>query len=490
MEIAQVYHKSYQKYKSIISVLFILTFLIFPSVNSQNFDFDKLYQKVKTSSVIIEMDIEFSFGVHNNVQKSRFLGTIVTEEGLVIFNGTTIGGSHSIPLLAGLNVKATPDNISLTTFDDKTYQGEYIGFDQITKIAFIKITNLEDIKFTPMKFHSNNDYVVGNWVALYTLLPEYISPSLAADVGLISSIIEKPEFFPLIMGFSSSQLTSVIFDKDYEPIGVLGRLAEEASADLDPSAFLESGSRFTIPLLGVISSERLRKLIENPPEKGKTEQGWLGISMQALTEEIAGYWSLDLDGGIIVNDVMNLSPALQAGLAIGDIIYEVNGEAVEVDRDENMIIFQRIISELGPDTPVELSIIRLENQVPDSLKILVTLEAAPISPVDAPEYEIEALEFKIRELVFLDYFSRNLDEETFSGVVVSELNQGGVAEVEGLQIGDVIQRIGSNDITSVDEFQQIIEEVITEQPFEIIFFVWRNNKTLFVNVKTDWQQDN
>jgi S1-C subfamily serine protease len=67
------------------------------------------------------------------------------------------------------------------------------------------------------------------------------------------------------------------------------------------------------------------------------------------------------------------------------------------------------------------------------------------------------------------------------------LKQGGLAAVGGLQIGDVIQRIGSTDITSVDDVKTAVEQIEQEKPAEVIFFVWRDNKTLFVNVKTDWQ---
>ena len=71
--------------------------------------------------------------------------------------------------------------------------------------------------------------------------------------------------------------------------------------------------------------------------------------------------------------------------------------------------------------------------------------------------------------------------------MVSELTQGGLADVEGLSIGDIIQRINNQPVSSIEEVQAIMEELEAQKPSEIIFFVWRDNKTMFVNVKTDWK---
>ena len=282
------------------------------------------------------------------------------------------------------------------------------------------------------------------------------------------------------------QITSVLFDETLEPVGALGMLNNPSSASMDPGGMLDSFNQFGVPLLGVVTADRLVKLIADPPEKGKLDRGWLGITLQALTEDIAQFWNFDMSGGIIVNDVVNNSPADQAGLEIGDVIYEINGQQVEVDKEEMIPVFQRSIAEMGPGTAVEFSVIRLKDDQTDTLQLLATLQTSPLAATDAPEYENKALELTVRDLVFADYLFYNLDSETFSGVVVSELKQGGLADLEGLMIGDVIQRIGNNVVTLVEEVEPIMEEIEERKPEEIIFFVWRNNKTLFVNVKTNW----
>lgn len=467
--------------------LLVIPLLSVPSIYGINFDFNKLSDKIMPYTATIEMKIEFSFGVHTNEQEERLLGTIVSEDGLVMFNGTTLGSEGAISSFTGFNVKATPTNIELTTMDGKTYDAEYIGVDRFTKIGFLKIISDEPTTFKFLKFVESS-FSVGDWVALYSLLPDFVTPPLQGDVGMISANLESPEAFPLLVGFNMTQLTSVIFNKELEPVGVLGRLNDPSEASFDAGGMLESFSQLSVPLLGVVTADKLNKLIADPPVKGQVDRGWLGITLQALTDEMASFWGLDIGGGIIVNNIAANSPAKEAGLEVGDVIYEVNGQAVDVDNEDKIPIFQRMISDMGPETNVEFSIKRPvgEGNNFEDKKLIATLQEAPMAPTDAPEYENEDLEFKVRELVFADYLVFNQEPESFTGVIVSELKQGGLAEVEGLQLGDVIQRIGETDIQTIDDVEMSMEAAKEAQVKEIIYFVWRDNKTLFVNVKTDW----
>ncbi|MBD3257206.1 hypothetical protein GF377_02140, partial [candidate division GN15 bacterium] len=131
------------------------------------------------------------------------------------------------------------------------------------------------------------------------------------------------------------------------------------------------------------------------------------------------------------------------------------------------------------------SVLRPSDDQVDTIQTVTTLRAAPLAASDAPEYEDEPLEFKVRDLVFTDYMVYNVDQGSLEGVVVSELSQGGLANIAGMQIGDVIQKVSGDDVTSVEEFQAALEEVRVDDPEEIVFFIWRFGKTMFLNVKTD-----
>jgi serine protease Do len=453
---------------------------------SQEFDFERLDRVVRSFSVIIDMKIELSFGMHNNEVEQRLLGTVVSPDGLVVFDGSDLAQDNAFSAMSGLEVKTSPTRIEVRTFDDETFEAEFLGTDRFTRLGFARIMNAEGRTFEYVRFADARHFNVGDWLAVYMLLPEFVSPSLSADVGMVSALIKTPEPFTLTVGFSSLELASVLFDQHLKPVGVLGALMNPATADADASGLIESFGEFNIPLLGVIPGERLEQLIADPPRRGKIDRAWLGISLQALTDDIADFLDIDAGGGIIVNDVIKGSPADKAGIAVGDVIYEINGQPVEVNREERLALFQRRIAEMGPGTSVEFSVYRPNGDGNDTLNILAVLDSAPISPSEAPDLESEDLEFKVRNLVFADYARFNKNQDDFNGVVVSELQRGGLATLGGLEIGDVIQRIGNSPVSNVEDVGRILTQLRTEKPEEVIFFVWRNNKTMFVNVKTDW----
>ena len=472
---------------SFLLVAFTLFSLTGPTANSQNFDFGKLGTRSKAYTVMIDMQIEVSFGINTSDQEERYLGTIVTEDGLVIFDGTDIASDNLFSSFSGLTVKTTPTKIEITTLDEVSYDGEFLGFDRFTKVGFLKILAEENEKFTPVKFNKHHEFRIGEWLGLLMLMPQFVTPPLSADIGMVSNLVESPEPFPLTVGFNSMQLASVLFNESLEPVGILGTLMDPSSGSADGGAIMESFGSVGIPMLGVITGERIEELIADPPTEGEIERGWLGISLQALTQDIAEFWQLDLAGGIIVNEIIRNSPADKGGLKVGDIIYELNGQPIEVDREEKIAVFQRVIANLGPEAAVELEVIRLNQGFSDSTKILVNLEKSPISPTEAPDYEEDELELKVRDMVFADYMIYNLDSENFKGVVVSGLTPGGPASIGGLLLGDIIQRIGSTKIESLDDAKKELGEISDTKPREIIFFIWRRNQTMFVNVKPTWK---
>ncbi len=458
-----------------------------PTTSAQLFNFEKLEQQVRQFTVIIEMKVEMSFGMNSTEQEETLLGTLVSDDGLVIFNGNTVAAEHSFANLGGMTIRTSPTSIEVRTLDGETYDGEYIGVDRFTKIGFLRINDFDAKTLKPVSFVDNGDAKIGQWLALYMLLPDFIEPPLGADIGMVSTLVKEPEKFTLTVGFNPLQMTSVLFNERGQPVGVLGTLSNPSAGGLD-GGMMGGFDDFGIPLLGVITAERIARLVESPPQKGEVDRGWLGITLQALTLDLIDYWNLDLGGGIIVNNIVSNSPAAESGLEVGDIIYEVNGLPVLVDKEERLPIFQRMISDMGPGAGVEFSVLRgIESETgPDRMKMTATLAEAPMAAADAPEYENDALEFHVRDLVFADYLFYNRDRDEFNGAVVSELQSGGLAQVGGLRIGDVIQRIGDEPVEDVQDVEGIMERIEEQKPREVIFFVWRNNQTMFVNVRTDW----
>jgi serine protease Do len=405
-----------------------------------------------------------------------------------MFDGAPIDSDDPFSVMSGMQFNIEPKSIEVTLMDLTTYTAEFIGIDRFTKLGFCRIISEDDKKFKYLKLGERKKFEIGEMLMVHILLPEYVTPPLAADIGMVSAILKEPEDFVLTVGFNELEIGSVLYDSTGVAVGILGPLNNPALSGFDVSSMAESMSQMEdfIPLLGIIDADKVQKLIEDPPERGEITRGWLGIYLQALTTDIAEFWGLELGGGIIVNEVVNNSPADSAGLKTGDIIVELNGQEVKVDREEALPIFQRRIAELGAGAKAEFVILRRQDGEIDTLEISATLTKAPLSPAEAPDYEDENFELTVRDMVFADYNIFKLDASEFKGIVVKEVEPGGWADIGGIDPGDIVQSIDGQETDSVETVKEILKQISKDKPKEVVFFIWRNNKTMFVNIKTDW----
>ena len=89
-------------------------------------------------------------------QEQRLLGTVVSDDGLVIFDGSTLSTDDSYSSLSGMSIRITPTKTEVFTLDDEQYEAEYLGVDRFTKIGFLRISDAPDGKFEPVKFSGDH----------------------------------------------------------------------------------------------------------------------------------------------------------------------------------------------------------------------------------------------------------------------------------------------------------------------------------------------
>lgn len=472
--------------KYIITIILALT--LTGSLAARDYDYDKILKDAGKYTVEVKIQTKISFGTQNTEVESRGIGTVVTPDGMVIFDGRPIDSDDPFSTMTGMQVSAEPTRIEVKFLDGRKYDAEYIGVDRFTKLGFAKIITEKKEKFDYLQFQERKKFQIGDMLISLMLLPEYVDPPLSVDVGMVTARLAEPEKFILTVGFNELELVSVLYDSTGAAVGMLGYMTNPNLASMSPNQMVNPFENMDnyFPLLGVISVDKIEKLIEDPPSPGKVTRGWLGIYLQALTPDIAEFWGINAGGGIIVNEVVEDSPADSAGFKTGDIIVTLNEKEIAVDKEENIPIFQREISEMGAGAEVDFGVLRREDGKVDTLDMNVTLASAPITPSEAKDYEDKQFEIKVRNMVYADYSIYNLNRNDFKGVVVKEVESGGWASVGGIIPGDIIQSIDGQDVGSVEDAENVFNRLEKEKPKEVVFFIWRNNKTLFINIKTDW----
>ncbi len=484
----------FAKFGVFVAILFAVVLSLAQVSEAQRFDFRRLQEKAKKYTVIVKATVSVSTGSEPVEANVRGMGAIVTQDGLVILDAATIDFGSGVAAYYGTTSSFEVNNLTVTSLNGDEWKAEWLGIDQFSGIGFCRITDSVRTSFDHVRFHKRYDFKVGEWTALFFLLPEYVDPPIGADIGMITAVLEKPEKSPLLVGFSESQERSIIYDERGDAVGILAEIAspENPLNFSDPTSFLSSLSDGLsgYPLLGILTADRLEKLIENPPQPGIKNRGWLGVTFQPLSKDLAKYWKLEAQGGVVVNDVAKNSPAEKSGLKVGDVIVAINDDNLDVDREENSRNFSRTVAEFGAGAVTEFQALRADSTGEfERVDIVVELGSSPITFDEAKTYEDTSFEFKVRNMVFNDYLAYNLDEDEFNGVWVSDVNSGGWAALASLYPGDIVQSINGRKINSVEEAESALREIAENKNAEVVFLVWRDNKTLFVNIRPTWDDE-
>src|SRR3546814_7798248 len=120
---------------------------------------------------------------------------------------------------------------------------------------------------------------------------------------------------------------------------------------VNTAIFSQSGGNIGIGF--AVPSSLARPVIEELRKNGEVRRGWLGVQIQAVTEDIAGALGLDGTNGALVSSVMPGSPAEEAGLEVGDVIVEFGGDTIEDPRE-----LQRVVADAALGGRVEATVRR------------------------------------------------------------------------------------------------------------------------------------
>jgi S1-C subfamily serine protease len=277
---------------------------------------------------------------------------------------------------------------------------------------------------------------------------------------------------------------------DGRPVGFVGLdLLPEAWENAEPGNLLSlfgSANQGQRPgYLMVYPASLFADLVKSPPlleTDGKDKKGWLGITMQPLTRDLADYWSISEPGGVVLGAVLGGSPAEAAGLVPGDVIVGVDGQPIPIRETKDLSLIQKTIRRAGAGRDIPLRVWRNGAERDVTVKLI----SSPTTVATAEEYDNDDFGITVRELTYDVMQSLNLSKET-RGVYVSKTERAGWAQVSGIDRGDIIQKVDGAPISNLDAFRAALDKARTERRAETSLLVYRNYKTRFVRIQTNWQ---
>jgi serine protease Do len=195
-----------------------------------------------------------------------------------------------------------------------------------------------------------------------------------------------------------------------------------------------------------------RNVMDQIMKNGKVTRGYLGVSAQTVTGDIATSFGLTgTPRGALVGDVASDSPASKAGLQKGDIILQLNGEPIADSRSLSLKV-----SSLAPNTQAHLQIWRQgkEQDVTATLAELpatagtANREASGNNGSPALGISVETLTEPLARRLGLPAQTK--------GAVIDEVQSGSRADDAGLKQGDVVEEVNHKSIATADDFENAV----------------------------------
>jgi S1-C subfamily serine protease len=394
-------------------------------------------ERVKPSVVHIEAIVKF------NDRRSQVTGSglIVDTDGNILTNEHVVAKAQKVTVtIPGLK---------------KKYPARVIGVDRQTDVALLRIR--PDVSLPTVTFGSAEDLRVGQWV-LAIGNPYGLDGTVS--FGIVSAKGRNLEVPRLLNDFIQ---TDAMIDRGSSggPLVDLGGRVVGVN-----SRGKGRGIGFTIPI------ETALEVMEQL-QRGGVERGFLGITMQPLDRELADYLGIPDATGVLVNSVMQGSPAAAAGLRTGDVITSFNGVAVEAEKLEDLGDFQRLVAGVAPGDEAAMEFSRDG----ESVSARVTITSQP--NVDPAEEESTALGVHVQEITA--NLARDRRLESTSGAFVFFVARGSPAREAGLRMGDVIVAIEGAEVANLEDFRREIARA--EQLERFLVTTRRGEDTKFRLVK-------
>jgi serine protease Do len=219
--------------------------------------------------------------------------------------------------------------------------------------------------------------------------------------------------------------------------------------------------------------------VEDPGLEAR--KAWVPISVQVLTRELADQLKMTGRSGVRITRVYGGS-AQAAGLKVGDIITELDGNALEASQPSDAELFATLIRQYKIGSKAVLTVVRDGKDLP----VTVTLDASPRLPREMKKYEDPNFDFRVRDIAAADRVSSRLPSDQ-PGVLVDAVREGGWAALGHLADGDMLISIDGENVADVEAVQKKMAQVAEAKPRSVVFRVRRGIRTFFVELETSWK---
>ncbi|QOJ20550.1 MAG: Do family serine endopeptidase [Gammaproteobacteria bacterium] len=254
-------------------------------------------------------------------------------------------------ILTNHHVIEAADEVEIALVDGRKAKAKLIGSDPETDLAVLK-TNLTDLPV--ITFGQSQQVKVGD-VVLAVGNPFGVGQSVT--MGIVSALSRSrvgintfEDFIQTDAAINPGNSGGALTDTSGNLIGINTAIYSRSGGSL--------GIGFAIPV------HIAKQIMEQIVQTGSVIRGWLGVSMQDMTLELAESFGLEEPSGALIASVLKDGPADKAGIKTGDILIGIAGKPLK-----NSSEMLNVVAALPPGETVTVTVIRNKREKSIPVKV-------------------------------------------------------------------------------------------------------------------------
>ena len=400
-------------------------------------------------------------GVPFNDFLRRYFGEDETAPEL--FDNKSLGSGFIISpdgyLLTCAHVVENATEILVRLTDRREFTAKIIGADRRSDVALLKInaTNLPQVKIgDPEKVR------VGEWVLA---IGSPFGFENSATVGIVSAKgrnLPRENYVPFIqtdVAINPGNSGGPLFNLRGEVIGINSQIYSRTGGFM--------GLSFAVPI------DIAMQVTKQLKQGGRVQRGWIGVTIQDVTRELAESFGMKRPYGALVADVLPEGPAAKSGLGVGDVVVGFDGHRINVSAD-----LPPHVGQTAPGSRAKLDILRAGK----TQKLTITIAELPEDTSEprpaAPPVPLQpgVLGMQLKDLTSAQRTQLGLRH----GVLVENLADG-PARKAGIRPGDVIVEMQGKPMSSVAGLRALVPQLPRNKAVPVL--VRRGAAALFLALR-------
>ena len=379
-------------------------------------------------------DLFFFFNPYMDPNSDREYKTNALGSGVIVdaANGYVLTNNHVVEDM---------DKIRVKLFNKREYDAKIIGSDPKSDLAILKI---EAENLRQLKLGDSDKLRVGEWVmAVGSPFSENLSHTVTT--GIVSALGRSniirgqsyEDFIQTDAAINPGNSGGALLNMQGELIGINTAIA---------TGGYERGNRgvgFAIP------SNMTKRIMEDLIDKGYVVRSWLGVYIQPLDNDAAKALEMETRDGALVTQVIEGSPAEKGGVEEGDVIIRFDNK--NISDPSNL---KNTVSLMPPGSKSEVIVFRNGSKKKLSVLLEELKDGKIVASNSSPSTSILGLD--VREITDSLRKKYGIEDEDGKLVIVS-VDSNSEATDKGLREGDIIKRVGTQQVSSIKEFKKKVK---------------------------------